>query len=678
MTATATMIDAPAGLWSEAERAAWAPPRRLKPSEWAERERFLPRDQSARPGPWRNAAAPYLATIMDLCVAAGVERLDIEKPSQVGVSEALRNVIGYWAENDPDPCGLTLPSREKGREIVENRIIPMLRETPALRRYISPRSHDTKKSQIRLVNGFLLHLMWSGSPSAMASDPMRRTVNDETDKYDAWTKGDAGAVALTWRRLESYGSRKLQVNVSTPTTRYGQIHTLLESDDPQLYYYVPCPHCGTRQRLVVPQLRWKKYDAEDRFERARRVVRNRTAWYECAECGAKLRERDKREMVAAGRWTTEAGTCLDADGRRHADAADVAAWPPGTRIGMQISALCCLWRSWPTIAAEAIEAEGDRRRMFDFRTNTLGEPFEQQVARAHHSVFAAKSQRAELDEGIVPRWAWKLLTSIDTQHDYFYCVQRAWGHNLRSQRVWHGRVETFAELDALLTTPRPVEGDAGPAMISDLALIDTGGTRVGEEEASRTMQVYRWALGRRARVRPIKGASKRKGELRIWHGEGFLKANPESKGRGRKVRIWFLDTEHFQDELADLIAAGTAEPADPDGAGDAERQEEIWHLNRRDDDEYNRHLSAMHKVTMPSGRDLIERWIPVQSGSRHDYRDCEVYQVAAAYLAQVHLLPDEEELARQRAVLAREQRERKRIDPQQRRSEAWNPKRIEI
>jgi len=120
---TQAVLEEPAQ-WSLSMRQALRPPEPMLPSEWAERYRKLSRGQSARPGPWRNDEAPYLRAFMDLPMKRGVVQLSIQKCAQAGGSEALRNLIGYMAHLDPDPIGLALPDRDKGRRIVRSRILP--------------------------------------------------------------------------------------------------------------------------------------------------------------------------------------------------------------------------------------------------------------------------------------------------------------------------------------------------------------------------------------------------------------------------------------------------------------------------------------------------------------------------------------------------------------------------
>jgi phage terminase large subunit GpA-like protein len=661
---TQTLAEAPEELWNALEREAWRPLPKMLPSEWAERYRDLPRDQSPRPGPWRNSVAPYLRAIMDLPTRRGVSQLNLCKCAQGGGSEAVRCLIGYTAHLDPDPVGLALPDRVKGRQIIRNRIIPLIRQTPVLRALATARAHDIQSDQISLLNGFMLHLLWSGSASSLASNPMRLAIADEVDKFMPWTGREADPISLIEKRLRAFEDRGCAVNISTPTTRAGKIWELLEGSDVVLYFFVPCPRCQTFQRLIFSQLKCTHFgDIEDKRKRAAAVERRKGAvWYECIHCGGRIEPSERKGMVAQGRWGSEDGSIQDAEA--------IEEWPAGTRLGLQISALYVPWVSWHKIMADFMRAEGSLAATFDFYTSTLGEPFEQQVDHAPAEIFAAMSLNAPLPEGRLPRWAVKLLCTIDTQADHFYLVLRAWGPGMRSARVWHGRAMSFEELDTLcFRTPWPFEGDAWPPTLPELILIDSGGRREEGAPASRTMEVYRWAYGRRGRVRAIKGASRPRLGSFAWMTRGFLDA-----GRGRRgdperphVPLWMLDVNHFADELAEAIHAGQRE-------GEVQR----WWLNTRADDDYNRHMSAARKVLIRQGHRITYEWIIKPSGARHDYWDCEVYQLAAAYLAQIHLLPSDdamEKFRQQQAAEARKAAEAAKREPEQRR-DPWKPSRL--
>src|SRR5262245_21581426 len=156
-------MNCPLIRWLPIERVAWRPAERLSPSTWAERHRVLTRTQSARPGKWSNAQSPCLTGLMDLCADRSIEEITIVKAAQIGVSEAVRNVIGYYAHCEPDPILLVLPDEQSGRRIVAQRIVPLLKNTPCLHELFTAASRDVQLKHISLANGFTLKLGWSGS-----------------------------------------------------------------------------------------------------------------------------------------------------------------------------------------------------------------------------------------------------------------------------------------------------------------------------------------------------------------------------------------------------------------------------------------------------------------------------------------------------------------------------------
>ena len=113
---------------------AWRPPERLLPSQWAERYRRLSRSQSSRFGQWSNANAPYGVGIMDLAIRfPRIRKLAIKKAAQMGVSEFVRCLLGYFASEEPDPCLLILPDEKSGKNIFGKRILPLFEETEKLK-----------------------------------------------------------------------------------------------------------------------------------------------------------------------------------------------------------------------------------------------------------------------------------------------------------------------------------------------------------------------------------------------------------------------------------------------------------------------------------------------------------------------------------------------------------------
>jgi phage terminase large subunit GpA-like protein len=599
---------------------------------------------------------------MDIPLKEGVSSVFIEKASSIGVSEALRNLLGCLADLEPDPAGLVLPDRTKGRKIIAERIIPFFERTPRLAALLTGRRADVQKEMIKLVNSFTLWLAWAGSPATTKGDPWRCGFIDELDECAiavARLGQTRDLVGAAIKRTRTFGDRGRMIAVSSPLDAFSEIEAQVRGARFLLEFYVPCPHCGGYQVLDLSHLRFTPEDdalKADKRSWAHWVMEDvNHAWYACRYCEGKIFEEQRPAMVRAGLWCSSTRT--DADGKilGHSgvdakglplpsdpirgvifDAEALDRFPRGSTIGMRIWAIYSLLGVTMTgIAAEFIAAQGDRGKMFTFTTETEGRVFEQQLIRADATLFGKKVERAKLPEGVVPAWAGKLLAAVDTQIDHFYLVIRAWGEDYLSQRVWHGKVNTFEELERMcFGTPWRCEDESCGPMTCEMIGIDSGGTTEEGADASRTIEVYRWAQKYKARVRALKGfESSRTGQF-LWRGRGLLAESAEGHVRRRReIPLWCLVKGHWQAVLHDCIHAGLM------GGRRGSAESEKWLLNKRRDKEYEDQLANAQQVVERMGGRAVEIWKPIHPRGRWDYRDCEVYQCVVASLARVDLLP---------------------------------------
>lgn len=610
----------------------WRPPERLTPSAWAEAHRTLTRQESGRFGAWRNDATPYSMGIMDLAASPGVTELVIRKAAQIGASEAVRNVIGWSASLSPDPMLLVLPSEETGRKIVSQRILPLFLNTPALARLSTDSAHDLQRRSVVLANGFRLTLGWSGSAASLASDPCRRVVLDEVDKYADWSGVEGSPIDLARVRTQSYGSDRLVVAISTPTTRDGYISALFDASDVKLYYWCACTTCDHWQRLSWPQVRWEAAEDADALRLAA-TLRPGLVWYECEKCRGKLYEPDRRRMVRKGVWATEAAAArlgFAAVARGVGGGGVVRSdWPPGSRVAVQISALYCLWVGLHETAAEFLRSKGSPQKMLTFTTQWLGEPFETVSAAVAPGAFDERSRAAGvLPGGHVPQWAQILIATADVQQDRIYWVVRAWAHGFRSARVSHGMTATFDDLLRLtLGAAFPVMGGSTSLRVDKLG-IDCG---------FRRDDVFRVVLSNPAQIVALRGETEhRPGTMPIRIRRGTYRA-PGDATADQPVWVHRIDTDYYKDQLASAIAQTIAD-VNPQ-TGEVLGQVPLWSLNAENDPDYNRQLASERKVLVRKGKAQAWKWEKVTAGAANHYLDCENYQRAMADIVRLETFP---------------------------------------
>lgn len=607
--------------WTMAERAAWKPPERLGAVEWNERYRVLGPDQTDAVGPFRFDRSPHtrgVVTLMQRARELGIEELWIEKGAQSGLSEAVRCFIAWTADQNPLPIMAILPTEQKGREIIAERILPMFEGCEPLKSLQTEYARDLQKSFIRLANGFVLFLGWSGSPTSLASHPVAVIVADETDKFENTNTREADPLSLARQRLKKFAGRQLLIAISTPTLPDGTIHTGRERCPIQIRYFVPCPHCGEFQTPVYDRLKIPPAQLnETRHQHASRIEVSKAIGYECQGCGVTIEQAHQRAMIGRGVWAAPEAAELPefADmAKRAKDGIVFDGWPPGRKVGLHLSDLSVPWVEWWRTAAAGIEAGDDPLKLQDFRNSRLGEPHKPATSITLPDVFSAKSQASVIRPGTVPPWATVLLATADVQKDYFVWVVRAWGPRMRSCRVAHGQAGTFDELRRL-TIDSSFEVIGENRIMQPLRLaIDTGGTR--------THDVYAFILSNPIRVLGMRG-SNRALPRHIQVSRGNFTPAPGQPVFSGDLFIHDIDTTHYKDRLAGMIG-GKIQLS----KGGEVVEIDQWELNADDDADYNRQMCSESRVQIRKGNRMVWVWEPITSGAANHYWDCENYQVA--------------------------------------------------
>jgi phage terminase large subunit GpA-like protein len=139
------------------------------------------------------------------------------KGAQVGGTECGNNWIGYVIHHVPGPMLAVQPTTELAKRFSEQRIDPMVEETPALRERVAPaRSRDSGNRQLskEFPDG---QLVMTGANSAVGLRSMsaRFLFLDEIDAYPGDVDGEGDPVALAEARARTFGWRRKTLLIST-------------------------------------------------------------------------------------------------------------------------------------------------------------------------------------------------------------------------------------------------------------------------------------------------------------------------------------------------------------------------------------------------------------------------------------------------------------------------------
>jgi phage terminase large subunit GpA-like protein len=450
----------------------YAPPPVLTVSQWADRFRRLSPEASAEHGQWITSRAEYQREIMDAVNDPGIETVVVMSAAQVGKTEAINNIIGYYIDQDPSPILIVQPTEQMAEAWSKDRLAPMLRDTPCLRGKVKdPRSRDSGNTLLhKTFPGGHITAIGSNAPASLAGRPIRIVLGDEVDRYPASSGTEGDPVSLARVRARNFWNRKF-IWTSTPTIKgQSRIEMLYESSD-QRKYHVPCPHCHSMQVLMWGNVVWPKGQPK-------------LAIYGCSSCGAEITDADKPEMLRRGAWVAE---------------------KPGVNIaGFHLSGLYSPWVTFGEMAADFLDAKHSRSPeiLKTWINTSLGETWEQEgVTVDDGSLFS----RREEYSAEVPQGGLVITCAVDAQDDRleYECV--AWGMKDESWSIAYGVIrgnpaqsQVWAELDTVLV--RTFEHESGVTLRIACTMIDSGGHH--------TKQVYAFCKPRQGRrIYACKGVS---------------------------------------------------------------------------------------------------------------------------------------------------------------------------
>lgn len=559
------------------------PPEQITVSEWAEKYRMLDSKSSAIPGPWSNDITPYLVGVMDEFNNYETQKIIFVKPTQIGGTEALQNMIGYIVMQDPAPTMIVYPTEILAKSVSENRLQPMLKITPEL----SKRFDENSQLLELQFDSMYLTLAGSNSPSGLASKPIRFVLMDEVDKYPGSSGKEADPIKLAIERTKTFHDKKIYIT-STPTLKTGHIWKEKESADIEKHYFVPCPHCGEYIELKFSNIRFP--DEEDMSY----IDRAEFATYVCQECGCIITDADKNNMIRHGEWRIV----------RHNTkyVRSVVFW---------INTLYSPFVRWADIVKEFLTTKDDPETFQNFINSWLAEPWEDTKLKT--SAELVLERQTELPEYIVPSWAKLLTAGVDVQESSLYWSIRAWGDYLTSQNVAHGQALSFDDIDNVMNAQYMNEN--GEPMIVNLCLVDSG---------DQTDMVYDFCATHSDYALPVKGSSH--AQLSNYK---LSKVNrPDSKAMG--ITLVLVDGGAYKDMIVGRMQR-------PNGRGS-------WMVYKGCDMEYATQVTAEHKVSVKRGNTTKQVWQTKTNHADNHYLDTEVYNAAAADILgvrQLHLMNEE-------------------------------------
>lgn len=553
-----------------------APPPELTVSQWADAYRKLSPESASEPGQWNTDRAPYQRAIMDAVNDSGCEEIVIMSSAQVGKTELLLNIIGYYIDYDPAPILCLQPTLEMAQTFSKDRLSMMIRDTPVLRDKVKDaKSRDSGNTILhKTFPGGHITMVGANSAAGLASRPIRIVLMDEVDRFPASAGTEGNPIKLAEKRTTTFWNRK-KIKVSTPTIKgRSQIEKEYLSSSRE-EWCVPCPCCGKYQPYEWGRIRFSDVTMECKF------------------CGEHFKETEWKENQ--GKW--------------------IAAVPEiSKKRGFHLNELASPWKHWEEIISEFKEANrelkehGDVEKMKVWINTALGETWEEKGKVVDEDSLLGRREHygADLPDGVL------LVTAgVDVQDDRFEVEVTGWGRGYESWGILYRKIpgdlekeETWNKLERFLEMELYFEGK-GSLLIAGTC-IDTGGHY--------TQQAYKFLKKMERKQKLIFG-------IKGMGGEGIPLVYKCSVNNLEKVKIFLLGVDSGKELL--MARLDTKEP----GPG-------YCHFpvneDRGYDETYIKGLSSEQRVIhFKDGRPVV-KWVKKTGGIRNEPLDLRNYSTAAA------------------------------------------------
>lgn len=581
--------------------------------EWADTFRGLPASTSAVPGRWDTARVEVARGPMLAVTEPGVSTVTVKSCTQLLKTELLLNIVGFFAHQRPGPMLLTQPKEAAVKSFSKERLAAMVRVTPVLRDIISDVNRDKSGDglQYKEFPGGFIALESAGSPTNLASRPIKITLQDEIDKYETTKEGDP--VLLAEERTSTFPDA-LHVRCCSPTLEETSRIERSYNESDQRRPFVACPHCAHEQTLeFFKHVNWNKSeDGKEHYPA--------TAAIYCESCGAEWSEIQRLTLMTtkgAIVWRqTRPFTCCgeaqepiktrhwNADGRALCTKCNRLA-VPNTHAGFAASKLYSPTTTVATLAEKWIQSKDNIESRQVFFNTQLGQAFSAQSARKVEAHVLAS--RRETFLATVPQGVLRLTAGVDTQDDRLEVHIVGWGHPLEAWSVDYqilagdpSKPEIWRRLDELLL--KRFMHEAGVELRISATCVDSGGHN--------TESVYKFCKARAARnVWAIKGSS--------WSRQGDPVWPPK---RSRRTRITgykpiILAVDSAKDHLRQMLLTDEAGPG-------------FVHIPIDRSDEWLEQLTAEQCIFESKAGATTRRW-KLPKGRANEAGDTLVYSYAA-------------------------------------------------
>ena len=481
---------------TDAEKRAYSPAEIIMPSDWVQRNFYLPHEAYADPGKFTFSGREWQRDILDAYATHRI--IIVVGPVQVGKSLVGIDVPWAWCQDQVGGrCLLVYADVDTVGSVFEEKLKPIIQKN--LQHLWNDREKDLRQEKI-ILNSGISRCGSCNVENDIATFSAKFVFLDEVAKWRTSSKKGFDAVSQAIGRTEDYhgqpGIDYRVAMVSSPKEvgdpLYNQIYvpgTLI------LRRKMPCPGCGYYHELRRENIHERVNADRKKDHNPQRIRDEKAADYVCPNCGMVIDDNDRYEMDRLGVWATEEenvenGKIVNPDKLR-GKTDRVCFWLPGRLISRpeKYPFYECLARFFQA------KYSNDPHSYQRYLNEDEARFFVPQRGKLNEAYLRSKAESAYSTDSPIPDGVLMACAGIDTQDGGFYYVIVGYGQYMETWVLRFGwipcdmNMSEFKDPEKVVKRfsdyyyAKPLQYDGGRVLPITLALMDEGGHRKADVHA---------------------------------------------------------------------------------------------------------------------------------------------------------------------------------------------------
>lgn len=441
-------------LWGTVARS-MRPPQRRRPSDWAEKNVVLTREQSPqRPGPLSCDVYPWTRDSHDIMYDNPEKRGVIcKKRAQLGLTRVALDVIGSYCEDRPGPFLFCISNNKQAAHYANEHFSPMVEGCPSLKALFDQAAEDDRRELTieRPYKGGRVDFVGAGSVSSVTSRTYVCVFLDEYEVFMDEFPSSAAGDGFTMAEARTLAVESIaQIWTWSHPRRSGQgIDKLYREKSDQRAWVFDCPHCFDP---IFPHSSLMVFPVVDEMG----LPDPTFAEFRCPHCGCTITDRERAKAT----WSPRLGGTGRFLSRLTPEEAAKKKF-----VGIEINGLADPFVTVASRAAGMIAAT-DERSLMAWHNVIMGEDFSSARAVITKDVLEARCAKVEAQISVPggEKGCVLLTVGVDVQHPKdnptLYVWASAWsimGHrfvvDLLKVRGWAALNEYLQRLTIAVAGP---------------------------------------------------------------------------------------------------------------------------------------------------------------------------------------------------------------------------------